>query len=73
MARCAAALQVTEALLTASVPAGSCMARMMLFVGGPCTEGAGKIVGRELTEEIRSHKVGSAALAAVQGGGGALH
>lgn len=28
----------------------------MLFVGGPCTEGSGKLVGRELTEEIRSHK-----------------
>jgi protein transport protein SEC23 len=28
----------------------------MLFVGGPCTEGAGKVINRELSEEIRSHK-----------------
>jgi protein transport protein SEC23 len=32
------------------------MARIMLFVGGPCTEGAGKVINRELSEEIRSHK-----------------
>lgn len=39
--------------MTASVPPGSCMARIMLFTGGPCTEGMGKVVNRELTEEIR--------------------
>ncbi|GBF99075.1 hypothetical protein Rsub_11846 [Raphidocelis subcapitata] len=44
-ARCTGtALIVAEALLAASVPAGSCMARVMLFVGGPSTEGPGKVV-----------------------------
>eukprot|EP00775_Hariotina_reticulata_P005919 gene5919-6159_t len=56
-ARCTGtAMQVAEALMTASVPPSSCMARIMLFTGGPCTEGAGKVVNRDLTEEIRSHK-----------------
>jgi hypothetical protein len=45
--------QVAEALMAASVPPSSCMARIMLFTGGPCTEGAGKVVNRDLTEEIR--------------------
>ena len=49
-------LQVASALMSACVPPGSCMARIMLFVGGPCTEGAGKVINRELSEEIRSHK-----------------
>jgi hypothetical protein len=49
--------QVASALLGASVPVGHCAARLLLFVGGPCTEGNGKVVSRELTEEIRSHKV----------------
>ncbi|KAI8806266.1 hypothetical protein BJ742DRAFT_855267 [Cladochytrium replicatum] len=30
-------------------------ARIMLFSGGPCTEGPGLIVGREFKENIRSH------------------
>lgn len=47
---------MAEALLSASVPSGICASRIMLFVGGPCTEGAGRIVAREQTEEIRSHK-----------------
>jgi hypothetical protein len=29
------------------------MARIMLFTGGPGTEGMGKVIGRDLTEEIR--------------------
>jgi hypothetical protein len=28
----------------------------MAFVGGPCTEGAGTIVSRDLSDPIRSHK-----------------
>ncbi len=40
----------------ASVAPGTAAARIMLFVGGPCTEGAGKVISRDLTEEIRSHK-----------------
>lgn len=36
---------------------GNCQARIITFIGGPCTEGAGKVVNRELTEEMRSHKV----------------
>ena len=27
----------------------------MCFVGGPCTEGPGKVVGRERSEDMRSH------------------
>lgn len=50
------ALQVAEALMAACVPPGSAAARIMLFTGGPCTEGAGKIINKELAEEIRSHK-----------------
>ncbi len=42
----------------AALPAGACAARMLLFVGGPSTEGAGKVVDRELSEPIRSHEVG---------------
>jgi protein transport protein SEC23 len=53
-ARCTGtALVVAEALLASSAPPGSCMARVMLFVGGPSTEGPGKVVGRDLSEEIR--------------------
>eukprot|EP00878_Enallax_costatus_P011529 GHUV01012035.1.p1 GENE.GHUV01012035.1~~GHUV01012035.1.p1 ORF type:complete len:713 (+),score=230.46 GHUV01012035.1:401-2539(+) len=56
-ARCTGtAMQVAEALMSASIPPGSCMARVMLFTGGPTTEGMGKIVNRDLTEEVRSHK-----------------
>lgn len=31
--------------------------RVMLFVGGPTTEGPGQVVAKELLEPIRSHKV----------------
>jgi protein transport protein SEC23 len=48
---------VAAALLGASLPVGNCQARIVSFIGGPCTEGAGKVVNRELTEEMRSHKV----------------
>lgn len=41
----------------ACLPAGSCMGRLMLFVGGPATEGPGRVVEKELVEPIRSHKV----------------
>lgn len=57
-ARCTGtAMQVATSLLGASVPIGNCAARILAFMGGPCTEGAGKVVGRDLAEEIRSHKV----------------
>lgn len=49
--------QVAACLTGAALPAGSCAARVMLFVGGPSTEGAGKVVDRELSEPIRSHEV----------------
>lgn len=56
-ARCTGtALQVATALLGASLPIGNCAARILAFVGGPCTEGSGKVVDRELSEELRSHK-----------------
>ena len=49
--------QVAACLTGAALPAGSCAARVMLFVGGPSTEGAGKVVDKELSEPIRSHEV----------------
>ncbi|KAK9814088.1 hypothetical protein WJX72_000474 [[Myrmecia] bisecta] len=56
-ARCTGtALQVASALMGACLPAGSCAARLLLFVGGPSTEGGGKVVDKELLEPIRSHK-----------------
>jgi len=50
-------LQVAACLMGAALPQGACAARMMLFVGGPSTEGAGKVVDKELSEPIRSHEV----------------
>ena len=50
------ALQVAAALMGGCLPAGGCAARMLLFVGGPCTEGPGRVVDKDLTEPIRSHK-----------------
>ncbi|MEW5313173.1 MAG: hypothetical protein WDW38_004762 [Sanguina aurantia] len=56
-ARCTGvALQVATTLLGLSVPTGSAAAHILAFIGGPCSEGSGKVVGRELSEEIRSHK-----------------
>eukprot|EP00271_Cylindrocystis_brebissonii_P001991 TRINITY_DN1233_c2_g1_i1.p1 TRINITY_DN1233_c2_g1~~TRINITY_DN1233_c2_g1_i1.p1 ORF type:complete len:780 (+),score=203.52 TRINITY_DN1233_c2_g1_i1:402-2741(+) len=54
-ARCTGtALSVAAGLL------GTCVsgtgARILTFVGGPCTEGPGTIVSRDLSEPIRSHK-----------------
>jgi protein transport protein SEC23 len=40
-ARCTGtALQVAAGLVDAGMCSGTCAARLMLFVGGPCTEGA---------------------------------
>lgn len=56
-ARCTGtAIAVTTALMGGCLPAGSGSARQLLLVGGPCTEGGGKVVDKELTEPIRSHK-----------------
>lgn len=56
-ARCTGtALQVAAALMGGCLPSGGGAARMLLFVGGPCTEGGGRVVDKELTEPIRSHK-----------------
>ncbi|PHT82418.1 hypothetical protein T459_15433 [Capsicum annuum] len=48
------ALSVAAGLL------GACMAgagaRIVALVGGPCTEGPGAIVSKDLTEPVRSHK-----------------
>ncbi len=49
--------QVAASMMGAALPAGTCAARLMLFVGGPSTEGAGKVVDKELSEPIRSHEV----------------
>ena len=50
-------MQVAASLMGATLLPGSCAARLMLFVGGPSTEGPGKVVEKELSEPIRSHKV----------------
>ena len=60
--------QVAACLMGAALPQGACAARMLLFVGGPSTEGAGKVVDRELSEPIRSHEVGRHVLPALEGG-----
>ncbi|GBG72991.1 hypothetical protein CBR_g12710 [Chara braunii] len=54
-ARCAGtALNVAAGLLGACVPGTG--ARILLFVGGPSTEGPGAIVAKELSEAVRSQK-----------------
>lgn len=54
-ARCTGtALAIAAHLLGACVPGSG--ARIMAFVGGPSTEGPGAIVGKNLSESIRSHK-----------------
>jgi len=56
-ARCTGtALQVAAAMSAASVPRGIAMSRVMLFLGGAATDGPGKVVEKELTEALRSHK-----------------
>ncbi|EFN51277.1 hypothetical protein CHLNCDRAFT_141205 [Chlorella variabilis] len=47
------AVAVAAALMGGCLPAGSGAGRLMLLVGGPCTEGSGKVVDKELTEPIR--------------------
>ncbi len=44
-------------LTDAALASGKGAVRIMLFVGGPSTEGQGQVVGKELHEPIRSHKV----------------
>lgn len=54
-ARCTgAALKVAAGMLAACSPETG--ARIISFVGGPCTEGPGLIVSKDLTDPIRSHK-----------------
>ncbi|KAG0620200.1 hypothetical protein M758_4G197500 [Ceratodon purpureus] len=54
-ARCTgAALKVAAGMLAACSPDTG--ARIIGFVGGPCTDGPGVIVSKELTDPIRSHK-----------------
>jgi protein transport protein SEC23 len=48
-----AALSVAVGLMETSFPNAG--ARIMLYAGGPCTEGPGMVVGTELKEPIRSH------------------
>jgi protein transport protein SEC23 len=48
-----AALSVAAGLLSSSLPRSG--ARLMMFVGGPCTNGPGAIVARSKTEDMRSH------------------
>ncbi|GMH08057.1 hypothetical protein Nepgr_009897 [Nepenthes gracilis] len=48
------ALSVAASLLGACLPGTS--ARIIALVGGPCTEGPGTIVSKDLSEPARSHK-----------------
>ncbi|KAG0464136.1 hypothetical protein HPP92_020205 [Vanilla planifolia] len=48
------ALSVAAGLLGACLPGTG--ARIITLVGGPCTEGPGMIVSKELSEPVRSHK-----------------
>jgi protein transport protein SEC23 len=48
-----AALGIAVGLMESSFPNAG--ARIMLYAGGPCTEGPGMVVGSELKEPIRSH------------------
>ena len=54
------AIQVAAGLMRACLPFTANTARMILIAAGPSTDGPGKIVGTELAEAIRSHKVPSA-------------
>lgn len=47
------AASIAISLLESLFP--NCGARIMMFVGGPCTIGPGMVVGPELRESIRSH------------------
>lgn len=54
VARCTGcALSVATSLLDLALPRSG--ARVMMFVGGPCTSGPGAIVSRAKTEDMRSH------------------
>lgn len=54
VARCTGcALGVATSLLDLALPRRG--ARVMMFVGGPCTSGPGAIVSRAKTEDMRSH------------------
>ena len=48
-----AALSVAVGLMETGFPNAG--ARIMLYSGGPCTEGPGMVVGTELKEHVRSH------------------
>ncbi|KAI8545608.1 hypothetical protein RHMOL_Rhmol07G0052800 [Rhododendron molle] len=48
------ALSIAAHLLGACVPGSG--ARIMAFTGGPTTEGPGTIIGKNLSEPVRSHK-----------------
>ena len=54
VARCTGcAMSVATSLLDLALPRSG--ARLMMFVGGPCTSGPGAIVNRLKTEDMRSH------------------
>ncbi|KAK1748886.1 protein transport protein SEC23 [Skeletonema marinoi] len=54
VARCTGcAMSVATSLLDLALPRSG--ARLMMFVGGPCTSGPGQIVNRLKTEDMRSH------------------
>ncbi|KAH7307230.1 hypothetical protein KP509_22G050800 [Ceratopteris richardii] len=48
------ALKAAAGLLGACVPGSG--GRILAFLGGPCTEGPGMVVGKDFSESLRSHK-----------------
>lgn len=46
-------MAVAAALMGGCLPAGSGAGRLLLLVGGACTEGSGKVVDKDLSEPIR--------------------
>lgn len=49
-----AAIRIASCLLCSSLPSGG--GRLLVFCGGPCTTGVGRIVPLPLEQPIRSHK-----------------
>lgn len=50
------AIQVAAGLAAAGLPPSGCATRLLLFVGGPCTEGQGLVVSQDQAFNVRSHK-----------------
>jgi len=56
------AIKVAAGMMRACMPLAANTARLILISAGPVTEGPGAVVGKELAEAIRSHKVDSTSI-----------